>query len=346
MAFSAPVRVIADEDLVSLGAVDIGYQTATEPLLKNVNLNLRPGMRMLIRGPNGMGKSTLFSAIQGGLGDVRILGGLRTTSMNLSVNTFNQDCALLLDKSKSPIETVIEEVRSGEFGDISISNQRIQGVLGALGLNGEAQNKRVGELSGGQKARVALANFVIRPANLLLLDEPSNHLDIECLDALTAAISTYEREAKVKHAAICVISHDVNFCENLDITHVATIREGGNVCVEERALRDDEFSSNPIVEGKANGGGEHHSQKVLSADEDAKMRKAILNAPRRLAKLEKIIEQREKEVAKIEEMMTAAGSDFEALQQLQLKKEEAQGIVESSFTEYEELNILLNVNKC
>ena len=101
--------------------------------------------------------------------------------------------------------------------DPTISDETARKALGALGLTGEKSLRKVGHLSGGEKARVALASFVLIPHNLLLLDEPSNHLDVTTLKVLTAALRKFE-------GSVVVISHDRAFLEELEPTHVVTVR--------------------------------------------------------------------------------------------------------------------------
>ena len=91
---------------------------------------------------------------------------------------FTQDLAQELDVSARAMDLVTDYAR-GDGGDITISNQDARGVMGRLGLGDDKPLRKVGELSGGEKARVALSMFALKASNLLLLDEPSNHLDIE-----------------------------------------------------------------------------------------------------------------------------------------------------------------------
>ena len=102
--------------------------------------------------------------------------------------------------------------------------------MGSLGLVGDKATRRIGDLSGGEKARVALATFCLQPSNVLLLDEPTNHLDAEAIAALLEAIDEYE-------GAIVVVSHDRAFCEAIACTHVGYVANGACI-VEERSLRD------------------------------------------------------------------------------------------------------------
>jgi ATPase subunit of ABC transporter with duplicated ATPase domains len=118
--------------------------------------------------------------------------------------------------------------------DPTISDEQARAALGALGLVKEKALRVVGELSGGEKARVALASFVLIPHNLLLLDEPSNHLDVSTIEVLTKALRDFA-------GAVLVVSHDRQLLEALEPTHVITVKDG-RAEMEERGLSDRDWS--------------------------------------------------------------------------------------------------------
>ena len=122
------------------------------------------------------GKTTLLDTLRGRL---PLLNGERVEDSNLRLGVFTQDLAQELDVSRRAVDLVTEYARSGDDGNIFISDQEARNILGGLGLQGEKALRKVGQLSGGEKARVALAQFALKPSNLYLLDEVSNHLDIE-----------------------------------------------------------------------------------------------------------------------------------------------------------------------
>ena len=145
-------------------------------LVSDIELNIQQGMKVLIRGPNGAGKTTLLDTLRGKL---PLLAGDRAEDSNLKLGIFTQDLAQELDPQRRAVDLVTEHARAGEDGDITISDQDARNVLGGLGLMGDKALRLVGQLSGGEKARVALAMFALKPSNLYLLDEVSNHLDVE-----------------------------------------------------------------------------------------------------------------------------------------------------------------------
>ena len=172
------------EVLLELKSASIGYSSTangdaeteapTSPLVQDVNLQIQRGMKILVRGPNGSGKSTLLHSLRGTL---PLLSGDRVENQLLKLGVFTQDLAQELDGAARAVDLVTAYARDGY--DMTISDESARGVLGGLGLTGEKALRQVQDLSGGEKARVALGMFALKPSNLYLLDEVSNHLDIE-----------------------------------------------------------------------------------------------------------------------------------------------------------------------
>jgi ATPase subunit of ABC transporter with duplicated ATPase domains len=121
------------------------------------------------------GKSTILHSIRGTL---PVLAGERIENPDLRLGMFTQDLAQELDANARAVDIVTSYARDG-YGDISVSNEDARTVMGGLGLRGDKSLRQIGDLSGGEKARVALAMFALKPSNVYLLDEPSNHLDKE-----------------------------------------------------------------------------------------------------------------------------------------------------------------------
>lgn len=119
-------------------------------------------------------KSTLLHSLRGRL---PLLGGKRIENDSLRLGVFTQDLAQELDGEARAVDIVTEYARADY--DITISDERARSVMGRLGLRGEKSLRKCKELSGGERARVALSNFAIKPSNCILLDEVSNHLDQE-----------------------------------------------------------------------------------------------------------------------------------------------------------------------
>jgi len=164
------------DTLLSLKDAYIGYNKDGDALLQSINVDICRGCKMILRGPNGAGKSTLMAALRGKL---PLLKGKRIPNESMRLGVFTQDLAQELDTNARAVDLVTAYAREGQFGDISISDETARSIMGRLGLTGDKSLRLVGELSGGEKARVALSMFALKASNLLMLDEPSNHLDVE-----------------------------------------------------------------------------------------------------------------------------------------------------------------------
>jgi len=228
------------ENLLTIENASIGYDVNEEPLLQNINLVIPRGMKLLLRGPNGAGKSTLLKALRGNI-ESMIQEGARTENKNLKLGVFTQDLAQELDKEERAVDLVTSYAREGIDGNIAVTDEAARNVMGRLGLGGEKPLRKIKALSGGEKARVALSMFALKASNLLMLDEPSNHLDVGCIQGLANALASWGGN----DGAVVVISHDREFCEKVGFTHVGTVMNGGLV-LEQRPLRDGDWEQYDI----------------------------------------------------------------------------------------------------
>ena len=181
------------ENLLTITDATIGYSTEEEPLLRNISLKIPRGMKLLLRGPNGAGKSTLLKALRGNVKSM-IQEGTRTENDKLRLGVFTQDLAQELDKEARAVDLVTTYARTGDDGDITVTDEMARKVMGSLGLSGEKPLRQIKALSGGEKARVALSMFALKPSNLLMLDEPvSPHvlaIEVVFCASLTSSISS------------------------------------------------------------------------------------------------------------------------------------------------------------
>lgn len=157
-----PPKAMGDS-LLRLRGAAVGH--AGNVLVPRVDLDIQRGMKVLIRGPNGAGKSTILHSLRGG---IPLLEGQRLENESLKLAFFTQDLAQELDPNQRAMDIVTAYARA-EGGDISISNEAARSALGRLGLTGEKALRKIRDLSGGEKARVALAMFSLKPSNLYLV---------------------------------------------------------------------------------------------------------------------------------------------------------------------------------
>ena len=163
----------------------------------NVSLTIKRGEKVAFVGRNGEGKSTLVKCI---MGEIPFEGTLKI-GHNVQIGYFAQNQAQLLDESLTVFETIDNVAR----GDIRL---KIKNILGAFMFGGEASDKKVKVLSGGERSRLAMIKLLLEPVNLLILDEPTNHLDMPSKDVLKEAIRAFDGTA-------IIVSHDREFLDGL-----------------------------------------------------------------------------------------------------------------------------------
>mmetsp|Transcript_1110 Transcript_1110/g.2342 ORF Transcript_1110/g.2342 Transcript_1110/m.2342 type:complete len:973 (-) Transcript_1110:136-3054(-) len=174
-------------------------------LLDDADLFIEKNDRIAVLGPNGSGKSTLLRILMGK--EEPDAGSAEIVGQNVIANYFEQNQADALDLDK----TVIETIQGASNGQ---SYNELRALLGQFLFKGDAVEKKVFNLSGGEKARLSLACMMLRPANLLILDEPTNHLDIPAKEMLEEALQHFQ-------GSVVVISHDRYFISRVATTIVA-----------------------------------------------------------------------------------------------------------------------------
>ncbi len=167
------------------------------PVIQNVNLTIRRGEKVAFVGRNGEGKSTLVKCI---LGEIPFEGRLKV-GHNAQIGYFAQNQAQLLDPELTVFDTIDRVAR----GDV---RTKIRDILGAFMFGGEASDKKVKVLSGGERSRLAMIKLLLEPVNFLILDEPTNHLDLRSKDVLKEAIAAFD-------GTVIVVSHDREFLDGL-----------------------------------------------------------------------------------------------------------------------------------
>ncbi len=175
----------------------VGKAYGSHQVFDNATFTLKRGEKVAFVGKNGEGKSTLVKCI---MGEIPFSGMLRL-GHNVKIGYFAQNQAQLLDGEI----TVFDTIDRVAVGDI---RTKIRDILGAFMFGGEASDKKVKVLSGGEKTRLAMIRLLLEPVNLLILDEPTNHLDMKTKDILKQAIKDF-------NGTVIVVSHDREFLDGL-----------------------------------------------------------------------------------------------------------------------------------
>ncbi|GAA0724979.1 ABC-F family ATP-binding cassette domain-containing protein [Clostridium malenominatum] len=190
------------------GILSVGEVENKKILSKGLSFDLTRGDRVALIGPNGVGKTSLLKVL---IGDLKLECGSINWGKDIHIGYYDQEHEKL-----NPHNTVLEEI----WGDFPIMKEsKIRGALGRFLFSGEDVFKKIGDLSGGEKSRVALAKLMLIEANLLLLDEPTNHLDLQSKEVLEAALKDYE-------GTILFISHDRYFINKIGNKVMKLTKEG------------------------------------------------------------------------------------------------------------------------
>src|SRR3954468_4623074 len=192
--FPQPVR--CGLRVIALNGVDHAYGNLV--VYRGLQFHAERGQRTVLVGPNGAGKSTLLKLLAGVL---PVQHGVRETGHNVRVGYFAQHRVEMLNPRQTVLESVLDSPNP-------VPEQTARTVLGSFLFTGDAAFKSVSVLSGGEKSRLALVKLLLDPPNLLLMDEPTTHLDVGSIDALISALQQY-------HGTLIFISHDVHFIRRI-----------------------------------------------------------------------------------------------------------------------------------
>ncbi len=260
-------------------------------ILDNIGMIINRGEKVAFVGKNGEGKSTLVKCI---MSEIEYSGILKL-GHNVKMGYFAQNQASLLDESK----TVFETIDYVAVGDI---RTKIRDILGAFMFGGEASDKKVKVLSGGERSRLAMIRLLLEPVNLLILDEHTNHLDMRSKDVLKEAIKAFD-------GTVIVVSHDREFLNGL----VTKVYEFGGQKVREHLggiyeflqykkmdnLRDLEIS-NSLKVAIAETKDKNVSDNKLSYEARKELNRKIKKAERAVEEMEQLVSKLESEIANMD----------------------------------------------
>ena len=274
---------------------DVRKDYGAHTVFSHANLTIKRGEKVAFVGKNGEGKSTLVKCIMGEIP----YDGMLKIGHNVQIGYFAQNQAQLLDESLSVFET-IDRVAKGEV------RLKINDILGAFMFGGEASDKKVKVLSGGERSRLAMIRLLLEPVNLLILDEPTNHLDMPSKDVLKEAIKAFDGTA-------IIVSHDREFLDGL-VTKVyefggGRIREHlGGIYDFLQSKRIDELSqleTKPAAEKtpKATEKKSDEKSPALSYAERKEQQKKISKAEKAVAASEKKISEMEDRLKQLDQLL-------------------------------------------
>ncbi|ADV43153.1 ABC-F family ATP-binding cassette domain-containing protein [Bacteroides helcogenes] len=324
---------------------DVAKAYGGHVIFHDVNLTINRGEKVAFVGKNGEGKSTLVKCIMDEIADYT---GKLTLGHNVQIGYFAQNQAQMLDGELTVFDT-IDRVATGDV------RLKIRDILGAFMFGGEASDKKVKVLSGGERTRLAMIKLLLEPVNFLILDEPTNHLDMRSKDVLKDAIREFD-------GTVIIVSHDRDFLDGL----ATKVYEFGGGLVKEHLCGIYEFLQKKQIEnlndlqkssslpasptaGKTASGGsagteaEQPSAAKLSYEEQKEFNKKLKKLERRVADCEAEIEQTEAAVAILEaKMATPEGAaDMSLYEQHQKLKQQLDRVME----EWEEASTRLDVAK-
>ena len=274
----------------------LGY--GSKVVFSDANIEVRRGEKVALVGRNGEGKTTLMRAI---MGELEPMEGSSRTGHNVNIGYYAQNQEDILDKE----DTVFGTLDRIAVGDIRL---KLRDILAAFLFKGEDIDKKVAVLSGGERARLAMAKLMLKPYNLLALDEPTNHMDIRSKDILKQALKAYD-------GTIIIVSHDRDFLDGL-VDKLYEFRDGhvkehlGGVqdFLERRRIenlseleRHYKIEAQPVVDEvvqkKEESRQEYQAKKFISKEE-----RKIRN---RISFLEKGIEEIENKMKEIEAVLAS-----------------------------------------
>jgi ATP-binding cassette subfamily F protein 3 len=316
---------------IAFKAVDLTVGYGSKVVFSGANIEVKRGEKVALVGRNGEGKTTLMRVI---MRELDPMSGEARVGHNVNIGYYAQNQEDILDKN----DTVFETLDRIAVGDI---RTKLRDILAAFLFKGEDIDKKVAVLSGGERARLAMAKLMLKPYNLLAMDEPTNHMDIRSKDILKQALKSYD-------GTLVVVSHDRDFLDGL-VTKLYEFRDGhvkehlGGIQefldsrrIEtlnelERHINEEKAPAPEKEERKAAAKDEYNARKFVSKEERKKRN--------RISFLEKGIAEIEAKMKEIESVLSNPGEKDDIMEltrtylenkrELDAKTEEWASLVES-----------------
>ncbi len=316
-------------------AENVGKRYGDHQVFDHAEFTINRGDKVAFVGKNGEGKSTLVKCI---LGELTDFTGKLQLGHNVKIGYFAQNQAQLMDENLSVFDT-IDYVAQGDI------RTKIRDILGAFMFGGEASDKKVKVLSGGEKTRLAMIRLLLEPVNLLILDEPTNHLDMRSKDVLKEALKEFD-------GTVIVVSHDREFLDGL----VDKVYEFGNKQVREHLggiydflerkkldnLKELERSAVAVSASATDSDEAVTSQNKLSYEARKELNKSIKKAEKSIADSEQKIARIESEITAIEARLATpeGASDASLYEEYGGKKKELSEVMDQWAEQTMELELL------
>ncbi|MBW7457750.1 ATP-binding cassette domain-containing protein, partial [Paenibacillus sepulcri] len=328
--FSFEIDRHSGNDVLDVTDLAIRFTERDQPLFQHVTFRLERGENVALIGPNGIGKSTLLKAL---VDQQPIAGGSIRWGTNIKIGYYDQE-----HKELNPANTVLEELWNAYPG---IEEARIRTVLGNFLFSGDDVKKRVGSLSGGERARVSLSKLMLARANMLILDEPTNHLDLYSKEVLESALLDYD-------GTLLFISHDRYFLNKMaerivELTPDGTQHFLGNY--DEMIEKKQETSellmeSLSFSQGKVGKASEAHEISApTSYETDKQAKREERSRQRKQEQLEQDIARLEGEITELEQQLVdpAIFNDYVKVQSIQSDMDSRREKLQAAYDAWEEL---------
>ncbi len=298
ISFRFPKAMPSGREVMRLDGVKKAYDLpdgTKKQVLNGINLEVMRGDRIAIVGSNGAGKSTFCKIIAGQLD----FDGKLTMGHNVSLNYFSQHQTESLSPEKSMYNEMLDAAPNSE------AQKKVRDILGCFLFSGDAVNKKIKVLSGGEKSRVALAKILLQASNLLIMDEPTNHLDMRSKEMLIDSLENYD-------GTLLLVSHDRYFLDSL-VNKVIEIKNGSmqlylDTYAEYLEKAEKALEAEKLQEAAARQKPQAAAPKSSTKSEESKKSTPAKKDRRKIEEIEQKINRLEQQKEKLEAIM--ANEDF------------------------------------